>query len=143
MATGRLVFQQIVQVAGAFIPEPQKRRTAYWDSYSFTSRVMLNGSRRWSKGSPAHAAEAVLRIILLAALHASHCHGYRHHYTNSDANSARPFGIPTLAALNSRALLRLTGSETRSHMDSGAAHSAPAFTPRSAACYLKCTLRSN
>jgi hypothetical protein len=92
MAARRLVFQQIVQVARALIPQPQKRRAAHRNSSSFASQLI---GRRWrSKGSPTHAAEAILRIILLTALHASYCHGYRHHYTNSDANSARPFGMP-------------------------------------------------
>src|ERR1700694_1827576 len=82
MAAGRLIFQQIVQVAVAFIPQPQKGRAAHWDPDSFAPEVIRRWRRRRSKGSPAHAAETILRIILLAALHASHCHGYRHYYTN-------------------------------------------------------------
>jgi hypothetical protein len=94
MAPGRFVLQQVVQVTVAFIAQPQKRRAAHRDSDFFASCDIWGCRRRGPKRSPAQAAETILRIILLAALHASHCHGYWHHYTNSDADWARPFGIP-------------------------------------------------
>jgi hypothetical protein len=88
VALGRLVFQQVIQVAIPFVPQPQKRRTTHRDSDSLAPWIVRD-CRRWrSKGSSAYAAEPILRIILLAALNASHCHGYRHNYTNSDATSA-------------------------------------------------------
>jgi hypothetical protein len=94
VAARRFVFQQIVQVTGAFIAQSQKGWTAHRHPDPFTSRLVLHRGRRRSNGSSTHAAEAILRIILRAALRTSHCHSCRHHYTNLDANSARPFGTP-------------------------------------------------
>jgi hypothetical protein len=89
-----LLFKEIVQIARAFVSQSQKGRTAYRHSDSFAACFTSGRRRRWSQRGPTHAAETVLGIILLAALNTSHCHGSRHHYTNSDAKSARPFGMP-------------------------------------------------
>ncbi len=87
VAARRFVLQQIIQIAGVFVPQPQKRRTAYRHSCPFPCRLGRHRRGCRAQRSSTHTAKAVLWIILLAALNTSHCHGSGHKYSNSDAIS--------------------------------------------------------
>src|SRR6476646_1445309 len=95
-AAWRLIFKQVIQITGAFVPQPQKRGAAYRLPRSFPHDIVSEWRQGWSQRGSTDAAETVLWVIFLAALKATNCHGSRHHYTNSDANLARPFGMHTL-----------------------------------------------
>lgn len=95
-AAWRLIFKQVIQITGAFVSQPQKRGAAYRLPGSFPRNIVSERRQGRSQRGPTDAAETVLGVIFLAALKTTHCHGSRHHYTNSDANLARPFGMHTL-----------------------------------------------
>src|SRR5215469_5265047 len=87
MAARRLVFVQVVEFGFGIFRQPEKRRTVYVLRIAATTAAILLRRRllrlrrlyrRMRERCSAHAAEAVLRTIVVTAMGAANVHGLKH-----------------------------------------------------------------